>query len=137
MEEGKLKHLEFIQQVITRMSNTSLNVKGLLVTIITAGFIFASKDYSRYAILASIILVVAFSFLDAKYLQYERKYRMLYEKVCKEEFTDMSMSINKKYINDSKFCQYKKCYFSTSVILPYACILIYNFILFGITFICV
>lgn len=132
--EYKVKHLEMIQLIINRMANNCLNVKGWLVAIITAGFIFISKDYSRYGILVSLILIIGFSFVDAKYLQYERKYRKLYEIVCESENTDFSMNINREEINTFKKCNYKDCYLSISILLPYSILIAYVAVLFGITY---
>ena len=36
MEEEKRQHLEFIQNVITRMNTNSFQIKGLAITIVTA-----------------------------------------------------------------------------------------------------
>lgn len=36
MEEKKLKHLEFIQGVITRMNSNSFSIKTWMITIIAA-----------------------------------------------------------------------------------------------------
>lgn len=135
--QDKVKHLEMIQQVINRMANNCLNIKGWLIAIITAGFIFISKDYSRYGILVSLILIIGFSFFDAKYLQYERKYRELYKIICKFEKTDFSMNINRIDIKKVEKCKYIKCYFSISILLPYFILIAYLAVLFGITYICI
>ena len=133
--EYKARHLEMIQQVINRMANNCLNIKGWLIAIITAGFIFISKEYSRYGILVSLVLIIGFSFFDAKYLQYERKYRELYKIICESEKTDFSMNINREDINSIDKCKYKKCYLSISILLPYFVLTLYVAILFVITYI--
>ena len=40
--EKKLKHLEFIQNVILRMNNNSFLIKGWAITLISALFALAS-----------------------------------------------------------------------------------------------
>ena len=132
----KVKHLEMIQDVIKRMANNSLNIKGWLVAIITACLIFVSKDYSKYCLLATFILIFGFLVLDAKYLQYERKYRQLYSIVIKKEKTDFSMSTDIEEIKSNKRNYLIKCVFSISVALPYLLILLYNLALFLIAFYC-
>lgn len=78
MTDGKLKHLEFIQDVITRMNTNSFQMKGWMVAIVSAILaIYAStKDHSF--VLVAILPAVIFWFLDAYYLWQERKFRGLY-----------------------------------------------------------
>ena len=40
----KLKHLEFIQGIITRMANNSFMLKGWAVTLVAGIFALSSKD---------------------------------------------------------------------------------------------
>ena len=42
--EMKLKHLEFIQGIITRMANNSFMLKGWAVTLVAGIFALSSKD---------------------------------------------------------------------------------------------
>ena len=76
--EEKLKFLEMIQGVITRMANNSFLLKGWAVTLVSAMFALSGKDAdSRYFLIACAPTVL-FWFLDSYYLQLERKYRKLY-----------------------------------------------------------
>jgi hypothetical protein len=53
MEEKKLKHLEFIQGVISRMASNLFLLKGWTITLIAALFALAAKDSKPgYALLA-------------------------------------------------------------------------------------
>lgn len=128
------KHLDFIQQNINRMTTNSFSIKGWLIAIITAGFIFTSKDYSQYLILSSCILVVGFAILDATYLQNERKFRELYNLIINDEnmevFKEFEMNINHETIVSNKKTNYFSCLFSRSIIIPYSVILLYDAALF-------
>lgn len=44
MNEKKLKHLEFLQNVITRMNSNSFMIKGWAITLVSALFVLAAKD---------------------------------------------------------------------------------------------
>jgi len=93
MADNKLKHLEFIQNTIIRMSTNSFIIKGWAITIITALFAFSAKDSSKdYAYLAYFV-VPFFWYLNAFFLLQERRYRALYDdiRVVKEENIDFSM----------------------------------------------
>ncbi len=82
MDEKKLKHLEFIQNIITRMNTNSFQIKGLAITIVSALLaVYASSkniDFIALAIFPSIV----FWFLDTYYLWQERKFRGLYNDVA-------------------------------------------------------
>lgn len=80
--EYKVKHLEFIQNVITRMNTNSFQIKGWAVTITSALLaIFAAKS-NPYFIATAILPVFIFWFLDSYYLTQERKFRGLYNDVA-------------------------------------------------------
>lgn len=82
MEADKVKHLEFIQNVITRMNTNSFQIKGMSITIIAAFCaVYAAKPNVIF-IFISIIPTLMFWTLDAYYLQQERKFRFIYDNVC-------------------------------------------------------
>lgn len=94
--DEKLKHLEFIQNVITRMNSNSFLLKGWCITLISALFALSAKDSNPMYILIAYIPLPAFWVLDAFYISKERQYRGLYKKVSSmppEEIT-FSMSTN-------------------------------------------
>jgi len=93
MNEKKLKHLEFIQLVITRMNVNSFLLKGWSVTLIAALFAFAAKDANIEYVLITFISTPIFWFLDGYYLSQERQYRGLFNKtkVIPEESIDFDM----------------------------------------------
>ncbi len=95
--ESKLKHLEFIQQVITRMAANSFLLKGWTVTLVVGLFAFANiKDMNSRYILLAFIPAIFFWVLDGYFLQQERKYRDLYKKVSVKAANaiDFSMDVS-------------------------------------------
>lgn len=130
------KHLEFIQQAIDRMASNSFAIKGWLMGLITAGFVFVSKEFSKYLILSSIVLILVFMLLDAKYLQNERKFRVLYKKIIDDPnmkiFGEFDMNIKHPLILGDDRTKYFNCLKSSAIWLPYLGILIYNLLLFFI-----
>ncbi|QLK09681.1 hypothetical protein BMG_6459 (plasmid) [Priestia megaterium] len=92
--ENKLKHLEFIQQTITRMSSNSFLLKGWAVTIIVGIFAFANtKELNSQFLWIALIPAIFFWFLDSLFLREEKLYRKLYDevRVKKENVIDFSM----------------------------------------------
>lgn len=79
--EAKLKHLEFIQSVVNRLSTNSFLLKGWSVVIVSALFALSAKDANKGFAVLAYIPAIAFWGLDAYFLALERNYRKLYEKV--------------------------------------------------------
>jgi len=77
-----IKHLEFIQDVITRMNTTSFQIKGWTITIASAILALYASTKNHNFVLVAILPVLIFWFLDAYYLTQERKFRGLYNDVA-------------------------------------------------------
>jgi len=82
MHEDKLKHLEFIQNIIMRMNVNSFQIKGWTVTIVSAMLAIFISSNNNYFILACLFPITIFCFLDTYYLCQERKFRGLYNDVA-------------------------------------------------------
>jgi hypothetical protein len=80
-EEQRIKHMELIQAVISRLGNDAFLMKGWAVTLAGAflGFAINSKNWGLA--LASVIPTVSFWGLDAYFLWCERLFRYLYARV--------------------------------------------------------
>lgn len=94
--EKKLKHLEFIQNVITRMNSNSFLLKGWTITLVSALFALAAKDANVNYVLVSYTVIPVFWVLDGFYISQERQYRDLYKEVtAKAENTiDFNMNVS-------------------------------------------
>jgi hypothetical protein len=82
MSDDKIKHLEFIQGVITRMNNNSFQMKGWTVAIISAILAVYASTKNHHFVLVAIFPALVFWFLDTYYLTQERKFRGLYNDVA-------------------------------------------------------
>lgn len=102
MNGKKIKHLEFIQNVITRMNSNSFLIKGWTITLVSALFALASKDANINYVLVSYVVIPAFWVLDGFYISRERQYRDLYlnVRVKKEEDIDFDMDASKYCVGD-------------------------------------
>lgn len=84
-QELRLKHLEMIQSVISRLAQNSFNIKGWSITLVSVVFAFLeAQQGAKHLILVTLIPAIAFWVLDAYYLQQERLYRKLYASVAQE-----------------------------------------------------
>ena len=104
----KLKHLEFIQSIITRMNTNSFQLKGMSVTISAALLALTATEFNM--LFASIVYfsLLIFWGLDAYYLSQEKGYRELYNEVrtAKEENIDFDLKLKKEYIKGKNSWQY-------------------------------
>lgn len=82
MSEEQIKHLEFIQNVITRMNTNSFQIKGWTTTIVAALLAIYASTKNEYFVLVSLFPIIVFWFLDSYYLMQERKFRGLYNDVA-------------------------------------------------------
>ena len=84
MNSEKIKHLEFIQDIITRMNKNSFQLKGWMITIVSALLALYGSSNNDIYIWIAIAPTNIFWLLDAYYLQQERKFRGLYNDVVND-----------------------------------------------------
>lgn len=95
----QIKHLEFIQGVINRMGSNSFQMKGWMITIVSALLALYSSSSIKAYLLFAILPTLLFWYLDSYYLQQERKFRGLYNDVAKvpenpKEIKPFAMPLN-------------------------------------------
>lgn len=112
--DKKIKHLEMIQAIITRMASNSFALKGWAVTLVAGIFALAGKDVDKMYFLVAYIPIVVFWGLDSFYLLQERLYRALYKKVCilEERKIDFSMNANLVEFKKDEKNSFLNCLFS-------------------------
>ncbi len=79
MEEAFTKHLEFIQNIINRMSNNSFLLKGWNVTVSSAILALIISNPNPLFAIVALLSSLSFWGLDAYYLRQERLFRSLYD----------------------------------------------------------
>ena len=92
--EKKLKHLEMIQSIITRLANNSFSLKGWTVIFIAAVLGFAIKESNPNYIPLVLLPIFAFWGLDGYYLRQEKLFRALYDKVRKLDEQDINFEMD-------------------------------------------
>lgn len=84
MNADQIKHLEFIQNVITRHNTNSFMIKGWTITISAALFALAGTIKEPFVALLSVFPICVFWYLDSLFLKNERCYRSLYDCVIND-----------------------------------------------------
>lgn len=112
MMENKIKHLEFIQSTITRMNQNSFQIKGWMITLVSALLaLYASSEKVVY-ILIAIVPAIVFWFLDAYYLQQERRFRGVYNDVAGLSPDNSRINVREFEMPIQKYQCGKYCYFN-------------------------
>jgi hypothetical protein len=128
--EKKLKHLEMIQGVINRMGSNSFMLKGWSVILVSALFALAAKDANTHFILLAYFPALVFWILDGYFLQQERLFRKLYDKVREMKNEDIDFSMNTSIVKKEVKCWFCVCFSKTllifhGVIIVAICIVAY------------
>ncbi len=132
--ESKLKHLEFIQNLIARFNGNGFLIKGWAVTLVAALFALAAKDANERYLLVTYMATIIFWLLDAYYLSQERQYRCLYAQIARQAETDFSMDARhyahgrNRWIN-SVFAQTLSVFYGSLAVLPILLLLIFKRVL--------
>ncbi len=85
----RLKYLEMVQAIVTRMAGYSATLKNFCLTIVTAigGYAIMTKAPTILAL--GLLPIIIFALLDALYLRLERRFRCLYDVIRQEDWTAM------------------------------------------------
>lgn len=116
--DEKLKHLEFIQNVITRMNSNSFLIKGWSITLVSALFALAAKDANLNYVLISYVVIPAFWVLDGFFLSMERQYRDLYKRVALRTNEQVDFDMNASSFNVGRNI-WSRCVFSKTLNIFY------------------
>ena len=92
--DRKLKHLEFIQGVINRLSTNSFLLKGWSVVLVSALFALSANNSNVKFVLLAYIPAIVFWGLDGYFLAIERVYRNLYERVRNKSPDEIDFSMD-------------------------------------------
>ena len=94
---NKTEHLRMIQDIISRMAGNSLQIKCWCMAIIAVIIAFTDGR----VMLAGIVPIALFCWMDAKYLSLEKAYRNLYDTVRLKDETEIDFSMKTKKVKDS------------------------------------
>lgn len=93
-EERKIRHLEMIQNIITRLASNSFLIKGWTVTIVVGLFAFANfKEMNSKFIIVALIPVLFFWGLNGFFLYQEKLFRKLYVRVINLQVDKVNFSM--------------------------------------------
>jgi hypothetical protein len=94
LSEGRIKHLELIQGIVTRLSTNSFLVKGWAITVTTALLAVQANKPGWHVAAISFLPVISFWMLDSYFLHQERLFRHLYNDVRRHDATTEPFSMD-------------------------------------------
>lgn len=125
-----MKHLEFIQNIISRMAGNLFYLRGWIITIyigVLAVYLQSTVVNKYYLMFFVLVATIIFWGYDGYFLSKEKKYRKLYDKVrLQKDEPDFSLNV-KEYDNDVE-THILSCIFSKTLYLFYVP-LIFSFLL--------
>src|SRR5258708_20144300 len=93
--ELRVKHLEMLQGLITRMAGYGASFKSYCITVTTAVIGFAFTLHRPGVAALALLPVIAFGVADAQYLRVERPFRAVFNLVRAESCDSIpSLDIN-------------------------------------------
>lgn len=92
--DGKLKHLDFIQSVINRLSTNSFLLKGWSVILAAALFALSAAGSNPVFVALALMPALVFWGLDGYFLALEKAYRAHYERVREKTPDEIDFCMN-------------------------------------------
>jgi hypothetical protein len=91
----RVKHIEMLQTLVSRMAGYGASFKSYCITVATAVIGFAFTLHRPAVAAIALLPIVAFAMADAQYLLIERRFRSLFDLVRKQDWDAMpSFEIN-------------------------------------------
>ncbi len=124
MTPEEIKHLDYIQSAITRMSTNQFQIKGWMITIDTAILTIFANSFkvddgpNPYFLLIALFPNILLWILDSKFLSTERSLRKIYTEVAEQKGTVKLFSIPARDFNKG-FSSIFKCMMSISNVIVY------------------
>lgn len=123
MSDEKKQHLEFIQNIITRMNTNSFQIKEFAVLILTAMLAVYAAEKIQIMLLIPALPTLILWGLDAYYLQQERIFRAIYDDVTElkkvNEVRLYEMPVHKYTSDKDKSFGFRNVFKSTTLVWFY------------------
>lgn len=110
--ERRIRHLEMIQQIITRFDTNSFLLRGWGVTLITAIIALNTKEPDKTYFLIAYLPILVFWILDSYFISVKRRYRALYNYVRKLPDKKIDFSLDSKPFEKGKNTWHRACFSS-------------------------
>lgn len=94
LSADRIKHLEFIQAVITRLGSNSFFIKGWALTLAAGFFAISASQLSWQVAASGLVPLLCFWSLDGYFLHQEKLFRCLYDDARRPDSPVEVLSMN-------------------------------------------
>ncbi len=122
--EARIRHLEMIQSIVTRMATNSFLAKGWALTVAVAVYGFATSHLNPWICLTGLLSSVGFWWLDAYYLRAERSFRCLYSDASTPDTSVKLFSLSIADYKNSRDITWGAVLFSITLCIFYGLLLL-------------
>jgi hypothetical protein len=119
---ARIYHLEFIQDVISRLATNSFVTKGWCLTVAGAIYGFAANHLNPWIASVGLIPTLGFWWLDAYFLRQERLFRCLYDDARQPDTPVALFSMHIVLYKSNAFVRWRRVAFSLTLLLFYGMI---------------
>jgi hypothetical protein len=128
----RVKHLEMLQSLITRMAGYGASFKSYCITVTTTVIGFGFTLHRPLVSALAILPILAFAFADAQYLRVERRFRGVFNLVRGEDWEQIpSFEINPDHAPAQSFWSAVTSWSILGFYAPLATVAILISVLFG------
>jgi hypothetical protein len=119
----KIKHLDYIQDIIKRMADNSFKLKQWSVTLVSGLVALSPAARDKAAIIGfAMIPIIVFWILDGYFLWQERLFRKVYDEVRQKEEEHIDFAMNpQRFINEKT--TWVRTVFSKTIVVFYGSLL--------------
>ncbi len=121
---ARIKHLEFVQTIISRQAGNSFLLKGWALTVAAALYGFAASHLNWRIATIGFLPAIAFWLLDAYFLRQERLFRCLYDDIRKADTCVGLFSMNTQPYKRRAGMGWRKVIFSYTLAIFYGMIVL-------------
>ncbi|MGM4925225.1 hypothetical protein AB8A31_20160 [Tardiphaga sp. 804_B3_N1_9] len=132
--ELRVKHLEMVQGLVTRIAGYGVSLKSYCITVVTAVLGFSLTLQRPEVAALALLPLITFALLDAQYLRVERRFRALFDEIRQQSWdTAPTFEIN---LRAAPAIPYTKALGSWSIVLFYGALAFIVMAFMGARYIC-
>jgi hypothetical protein len=133
MTELRVKHLEMLQSLVTRMASYGASFKSYCITVATTVIGFGFTLHRPLVSALAILPILAFALADAQYLRVERRFRGVFNFIRAESWEQMpSFEMNLERAPTESYWNAARSWSILGFYAPLAIVSILIAVLFGV-----
>jgi|GEM_PF-733848 len=127
--EARIRHLELVQSIVTRLATSSFVAKGWALTVAGAIYGFAANHLNPWIASVGLLPTLGFWWLDAYFLLHERLFRCLYNDAHQPSTSVGLFSMNIAAYKKGRNTTWPNVFFSITLAIFYGMLVLVGLIL--------